>query len=63
MSAGTQVAMERQHRTKKSSKNQRTPDWSKTEIETRGDCNRVTVHFDTGEILYCYGNFSQKRCA
>lgn len=59
MSAGTQVAMEvgpSQHeRTRK-------PDWSKCELETRGDSNRVTLHFDDGTILYAYGNFSQKRC-
>jgi hypothetical protein len=57
MSAATGMAMEiKQHeRTRK-------PDWSKSEIETRGDSNRVTVHFNDGTILYCYGNFSQKRC-
>lgn len=57
MSAGTSMAMEvKQHeRTRK-------PDWSKCDIETRGDSNRVTIHFDTGEVLYAYGNFSQTKC-
>jgi hypothetical protein len=57
MSAGTSMAMERSNQ-----KQNRKPDWSKSEIETRGDSNRVTVHFNDGTILYCYGNFSQKRC-
>jgi hypothetical protein len=57
MSAGTSMAMERSNQ-----KQNRKPDWSKCEIETRGDSNRVTIHFDTGEVLYAYGNFSQKKC-